>query len=1140
VLETHHAARTATSTGKAVSNAPASPGAAAGPAVRFMLGEWLVDLPAQALQRDDERVTIEPRQMAVLAALCRHPGDVMSADTLLDLCWAGQSVGDNPVHKAIASLRRALGDSATAPRYIETVRKQGYRLVATARVVSADNHRRHEGSWRGGSPFRGLEAFDATHASVFFGRDDSVTLLRACLAEQWRRGHALVLLLGASGSGKTSLVQAGLLPAMLAAPIAHAGVVAGPSSLHACTSATVDLGAHDETGAWGALAGGLLDWEIDGVPLLPGYSIATLATDLRNDPGRVMATLRLALQACARPAFAAEAPPLLVLDRLEALFQAPLADDAAAFSAVLEPFATSGLVIVLAVCRNDFYSNIAAHRLFMQGKPFGSHVDLGPPDAEALAQIVRLPARVAGLSYSTDPTGLHRLDDRLCADAMRAPDALPLLQYTLQSLYLARAAGDLLTWEAYDALEGLEGAIGQRAEAVLAALPPNQQQALMSVLPRLVGWTAGEAMSTSRWMRESELADADEAALVHALVDARLLVADRVGGAAGVRIAHEALLRRWPRVTSWIAQHRSMLAVRDELLPWVRRWNDGARAQALLLPRGLALWRVGEAVVQAPDLFSAEERDYVGRSQRRMRRQAWLRGAAAVAIALLAVAAGVMAYRNAQLARIARERELQSQRLATFMLGDLAEQLRPLGKIGLLASIGEQGEQLLGHGAGSAESPRDALQRAKALVVIGEAQSSRGAGHTEIAVAALREAHRLLEPLQAMTSPQAPKDTRLPVDEYYKTLGASAFWLGQIAIDQGNLADAALQMGRYQAACERWRAAAPSDGQAVLELGYAYGSVGLVAFRRGDWAPASQGFESSLELKLLSLAAAPNDADRIYAVANGRVWLGELAYIRGDARAALALYDSAFAMEDGLRIAHPDQIQRLRDAGIVQLRRAEALQALARSDDALIAMRQASMMLEKAAGADPRNRWWRSERLGVEGTLLLALLDAGLPSEASRATLDAHLAEADPPLRATYQWQIGKVRVAAAGALTSFLHGDLAASRAAIDAANAELDVLLARRPHDWRGYELRARLVDLDIRVDSAAAPRPPDTARCRRHVAGLQPAVDSGQRGPVLETWLRARQCAGDRIEAAWFQKLAAGGYVPRSLKIPSTTQR
>lgn len=1116
-----------------------TPGAAAplaAPAVRFVLGEWLVDISAQALQRDDHRVAIEPRQMAVLAALCRHPGDVMSADTLLDLCWPGQAVGDNPVHKAIASLRRALQDSATAPRYIETVRKQGYRLVAPARVVSSDGPRQHQGGWLGTSPFRGLEAFGAAHASVFFGRDDSVTLLRACLGEQWRRGHALVLLLGASGSGKTSLVQAGLLPAMLARPAGEAD--AAFASLKTCTAAIVDLGAHDETGAWGALAGGLLDWEIDGVPLLSGYSIATLAADLQHDPDRVLLSLRLALQTCARPAYAAGAPPLLVLDRLEALFQAPLADGAASFVAALEPFVSSSLVIVLAVCRNDFYSNIAAHRLFMQGKPFGGHMDLGPPDAEALAQIVRLPARVAGLSYSTDPTGLHRLDDRLCADAMRAPDALPLLQYTLQSLYLARAPGDLLTWEAYDALEGLEGAVGQRAEAVLAALPPRQQQALTKLLPRLVGWTAGEAVSTGRWMRDSELAGDDEAALVQALVDARLLVADRVAGAAGVRIAHEALLRRWPRVSNWIAQHRGMLVVRDELLPWVRRWQDGARAQGLLLPRGLALWRVVDAVAQAPDLFSEEERDYVRRSQARVRRQARLRWAAASGVLLLAILAGAAAVRNAQLARIASERESQSRRLATFMLGDLADQLRPLGKIGLLASIGEQGEKLLGHAGGGAESASDALQRAKALVVIGEAQSSRGAGRTEVAVAALREAYGLLAPLQV--SGQALAADRLAPDEFYKTLGASAFWLGQIAFDQSDFDGAAMQMERYRAACERWRAAAPADPQARTELAFAYSSLGSIAFRRGAWAEAARWHASSLELKLAALSARPDDADLVYAVANARAWLGELAYIQGDEAEALALYESVFAMEDGLRLRHPDQVLRLREVGVAQMRRAEALQALGHRDDAVLAMRQASLLIEKAAESDPKNRSWSSERLAAESGLLLALLDAGQPAADLLQALRAHLAEAEPTSRTDYQWRSSSARALAAEATMDARRGDVADARIAASLADAGLGDLLASRPHDWQAYELRARLYQLGMRIDARSSPRGVDAGDCRRRADGLRPAIDSGQRGVVLETWLLASRCAGDSVDPSWQHRLSAGGYRLTASDNPSTTRR
>jgi DNA-binding response OmpR family regulator len=79
-------------------------------APRFMLGDWLVDVHAHRLERGDESAALEPRLMAVLAELCRRPGDVISADALLDACWPGEALGDNPVHKVVAGLRRSLQD----------------------------------------------------------------------------------------------------------------------------------------------------------------------------------------------------------------------------------------------------------------------------------------------------------------------------------------------------------------------------------------------------------------------------------------------------------------------------------------------------------------------------------------------------------------------------------------------------------------------------------------------------------------------------------------------------------------------------------------------------------------------------------------------------------------------------------------------------------------------------------------------------------------------------------------------------------------------------------------------------------------------------------------------------------------------
>jgi DNA-binding winged helix-turn-helix (wHTH) protein len=1104
-----------------------------GDPTRFMLGDWLVDVPSRRLMHEAQVVTLEPRHMAVLAEMCRRPREVIGAGALLDACWPDETAGDGQVHKAIAILRRALQDSATEPRYIETIRKQGYRLVAPIRVLSQQGPLSHQGGWRGQSPFRGLEPFDLAHASVFFGRNDAVAALHARLGAQWRQGRGLVLLLGPSGSGKTSLVQAGLLPAMRAAPDARAAV-SGGETLRACTAATVDLAALSDLGPWCALAGALLDWECDDAPLLAGHSIDTLARTLRERCDEVLRLLRIGLEAgsACRGDDPPRAPPLLVLDRLEALFQPAAEPEAAAFVECIDRLASSRLLLVLAVCRNDFYARLAHHPALMRDKERGGHMDLAPPDAEAIAQIIRLPARAADLIYGTDPSGMNRLDDRLCADAMRAPDALPLLQYALQALYLSRAPGNELSWAAYEAMGRLEGAIGQRAEAILESLPQAQQEALANLLPRLMGVPVADAAPTGRWVAEAELEDDAERALAQAFVAARLLVADRVAGSIGFRVAHEALLRRWPRVTQWAAQHRAGLVAREELAPWVHSWLECGRAATLLLPQSATLWQAARAIAEAPRLFGRDEREYVMQSQARIRRHARWRLAAAAGAAALALATTLAAFSYAGLARVASQRESESQRLSSFMLGDLADRLRPIGRLELLQSIGEQGLKQLGRGVVPDETPQDTLLRAKALVVIGEVNSSRGKGQTDIAAAALRQAGALLEPLaQAHGANPA---------EVYKTLGASAFWLGQIAFDAGDLATAAREMARYREACEHWQAAAPADAQAQAELGFAQNSLGSIAFKRGAWAEADKWFHGSLAAKQALLADRPRDTELLDAIANSRFWLASTAHVQGRPKAALALYDAARAAQAGLLAAHPQEASRLHDLSVTDANRAETLAALGRRTEAAHAMAAAVAGLRQAAAADASNRRWLAEALQSQAGLALLQLDAGLPVMPTLAELEQDMAQAAATASGSDLWGQIQARLATARAELSARQGDWRQARSlAAEADRIALDVLRLA-PHTWRASELVARLGLLDMQSEAALGDARAKTESCARTRDRLQPAVDSGQGGLVLEAWLLARACSGaadvDRLD---IERLVAGGYIPTYASLFQATQ-
>src|ERR1043165_1484095 len=116
----------------------------------FRFGDWQINPDSNSLCQGSTTATVEPKAMDVLRYLCRHAGAVIPPEELLQACWGNAELGDNPIHKAITQLRRALGDSASEPRYIETVRKRGYRAIAP--VLSEEAAL--EGSWQQGSPFR--------------------------------------------------------------------------------------------------------------------------------------------------------------------------------------------------------------------------------------------------------------------------------------------------------------------------------------------------------------------------------------------------------------------------------------------------------------------------------------------------------------------------------------------------------------------------------------------------------------------------------------------------------------------------------------------------------------------------------------------------------------------------------------------------------------------------------------------------------------------------------------------------------------------------------------------------------------------------------------------------------------------------
>jgi YD repeat-containing protein len=539
------------------------------------------------------------------------------------------------------------------------------RLAASGEAVDADAPAAP--TWLRGSPFLGLQPFDVEHADVFRGRTRAVAEAKGRLQRNALDGRAFLLVTGMSGSGKSSLVRAGLLPS-LTVPGAVEGVglwrwaILRPSDrespeaalLHAlfAPSALPELGQGDFATPEALAA--LVDRD-------PDFAVAPVAAALQRAAAKVAAEEKLAAPPPARL--------LLVVDQLEELFSREEIGEPARrrFAGLLRRLAESGHVWVVGTLRSDFFHRCADLPDLVALKDGVGTFDLLPPSPPEIAQIVRQPARAAGLVYEVNAEGTD-LADAIQQAAAANPASLPLLSFVLDELYKAVQPSKRLTFAAYEALGGLEGAIAKRAEEVVAAQPPQIRACLPGVLRALVTIGEGQAVATARSVPSARFAeDPDAAALVEALVEARLLVRDE----GTVRVAHEALLTGWPRAAQIIEENREFLQVRARVQADAGRWLAEDRNPELLLPPGLRLSEAVDVLLARreelePDLLAyveaskAREETRLAAERAAARRKLRVTQAVAAAVAVLALLAGGAAVEAWRQSGIAEERRLEA------------------------------------------------------------------------------------------------------------------------------------------------------------------------------------------------------------------------------------------------------------------------------------------------------------------------------------------------------------------------------------------------------------------------------------------------------------------------------------------------
>lgn len=1072
---------------------------------RFRVGGMLVHPERLTIERDGEDIALEPRLMEVLVALAERAGEVISAEQLLIEVWRGTFYGDNPVHRAIAQLRRHLGDDPRNPVCIETIRKRGYRLIAP--VAFPADYRPHPlqaAGWSGRNPYVGLAAFDPAHADVFFGRTRHTAQALVALRQQRENGRGLVLLAGASGSGKSSLLQAGVLPMLRR--------TGGFDGLEALAAAHCDFAATQPDALERRLAEALAGWSLDDRPILPPQPADALAGALAARPQGIAEALDEAWRR-RPPTQRGDGFALLTLDHLEALASAnpQVAAARARLWRIVEAICAHPRGACIAIVRGDAYpALLAALPQLAERKGGDGHVDVLPPQPGEIAQIVRMPALLAGLSFEEDRDGGLRLDDVLRDAAAAQPDALPLLQHTLQALYERRDEKGMLGFAAYREIGGLEGALAQRAETTFLALPAPARARLDAVLSLLVAVAPDRAEIGARRALRDTLPDADAQRLVDAFVAARLFVAGSDGGRADVGVTHEALLRQWPRARDWAHDNRRLLQAHARLQQAAARWDASGRREDHLLHPGQPLADALEVRRHLPRRIAACETALIEASLRLRRRGQRRRRLAVAALATLAAAASGFALWAGLAQREAERRREQALQLSDYMLIDLADKLRPMGNLHLMHDIGQQALATLEPDDLDALQAPELVNRARALRTLGEVlmEQAQTAPAERAFTAAAEAATRARA--RAPTSQEAIAEA-----------GVAAYWVGYLHFRRGEYPQAGRHWRRYLDHTAELLRLAPTRPEWLVERSYALNNLGTLAKTTGRADAAIAHFRASAALKRRALQAQPDDADLRYELIDTLSWISSAEQAQGRLADAASGYATQIEMLRALVAAHPTALAwerrlatSLRRSADLALMRGERASARAMLEESIIRL---DALLPKA----PDNQVWRRD---LAHALLdraeLARLDGA--TDLASGTLRRAQALSSDLLRSggadKGEWRrldaMVRVRMAA-------LRGRTADEHRALD----DLSRLVEEMPEDVGGRTALAQALiargQRRAAVGNAAAED--DFARARTLLSAL--AADS--RDPtILAPWARAHVFAGLDASAA-LERLRLAGY-------------
>ncbi len=725
--------------------------------------------------------------MEVLVCLCQAAPEVVSNDALISQCWPNQFISDNPIHKCVAQLRKALKDDARQPQYIKTIPKKGYAIIGQIQDWQGPRQQPSP-TWQQGPPYLGSKPYTASHRSIFFGRDQITSAIKHMINQVDMDDCPVMFIMGAQKVGKTSLLRSQILPFLQQPKTPFKQALAAPF-YHAIQASVTDV-VKDFTSAWLQHTG--------------ADSLATWTDSQSHAPKSV-----------------------IILDQLEVLLDAQLDDQAAAMLALITQLKDSGHCFIILVLGHEHYAQFMLSNAFQQLKLGACQVDVMPPNTDEIKTIIQQPVAAAGWGFEFDRKRFESLSTVIARDASQLSNALPILSQAMRDLCLQLNDHHELTFDAYQMMGQLAGFLANKAESVLAASSAAEVAAFKHCFSALVTIdTEGQPhLATLNSQRIQQTAQS----IIQRLIEADLLSTETIDGHTHIKLVHHSLLKECPTFDQWLQQSRLALGVQSEIQRQATVWQNNQQKPAYLLKNPFLLTQASQ------QNLSPKQAEFLHLSQQQEQSKQRFKQLATFGFMALLMVVTLLWFNNRIINADLRISQQRAEALNLFMMQDLKEKLQPIGQLELLEMVST--EVIRYHQDRTGEQPTQSVNHLNALNTLAEVYLNQG--HHEAARELLVQAQDLSAPLA-----ESKNDTALLFQQ-----SQTHYWLGYLQYLQQDWPATEIHWQNYLQHAQLLNEMEPENKQWQLEHSYALNNMGSLKLKMHQWQSAHDHIMASAAIK---------------------------------------------------------------------------------------------------------------------------------------------------------------------------------------------------------------------------------------------------------------------------------------------------